>query len=270
MKKKLLFSLTILILLIPVFGEEKKLTISIKGGFYSPSSSTFNNESVPSTNHQLKDIASWLNASGLSTNYDELDEFKGAGTFGGEFELFVLRRFSFAISTEHWKRASSASLEASGDVEGYLGAANYNIDFEVSLTPVLGTLRINFPYKKLRAYVGGGAGIYIGKFKLDESYKYLKNGSTVESEKKSGVAKGYSMIPHINGGFDFNITEIISIGLDFIYPFGKIKSFKIKTGSNINTVGDVLKFVDENGTEKIFQWELNGFNIGIFIRIKLD
>ena len=261
--------MTLGFLLSPCFGAEKKPTLSLKGGFYSPSSSTFNNEAVPSTNRELKDIASYLMASGFSPNYDELEKMKGNATFGGEIELFFLRRFSITLGAEYWKSTSSASLEASGHVEGSLYGANLNIDFKASLMPITCTLRMRFPYKKLRTYAGGGIGLYMGQVELQEDYNHTKDGDSVRTSEISEEARGSSMIPHVNGGFDLNITETLSLGIDVRYLFGKIKSFEIKESSDKSRVKSQLTFVDENGLEKAFQWELDGINLGIFLRIKL-
>ena len=117
--------------------------------------------------------------------------------------------------------------------------------------------------------MGGGVGIYMSKVEIDEGYNCMKNGVKILDEEEAMEAKASSMIPHINAGFDFNMTENISIAIDLRYIFGKIKSFKIKESYDKNKVGNELKFVDEKGMEKNFQWELNGLNFGIFLRVKL-
>lgn len=259
----LLFSFAFLI------GEEKRIAFSLKGGFFTPSSTTYNNDIVPFVNNSLTEFNAWLSSAGLKSNMDELDEIKGGITFGGEVEFFVSSKFSFAIGAEYWRKIPQASVEASGKINGdsYEISERYKID--TSLIPVIATLRISLPSDNFRAYIGGGVGYYMGKVVLKEEWDWKENGISFEKGEHEIESSGKAIIPHLNGGFDLDLTKNISISADLRYPFGTIKSFKIeKDTSDPTSVGETLKYEDVNGEEKEFKWELSGFNFGVNIKFK--
>lgn len=261
----------VLLLFLSVFltGQDRKIAFSLKGGFYTPSSSTFNNDVVPSVNNALTDFNAWLSSAGLKSSMDELDEIKGGITLGGEVEFFVSSRFSFAIGVEYWRQKPKASVEASGKIGGDSYDISSKYDIETSLIPVIATLRASLPSDNFRAYMGAGIGYYMGKVVLKESWDWKENGISFEKGEHELESSGKAIIPHLNGGFDFDLTKNISICADLRYPFGTIKSFKIeKDTSDPASVGESLKYEDANGEEKEYKWELSGFNFGISIKFK--
>ncbi|MGQ9471629.1 MAG: hypothetical protein ACUVR0_08070 [Candidatus Aminicenantales bacterium] len=109
---------------------------------------------------------------------------------------------------------------------------------ERSLIPILGTVRVALPYKKFRAYIRGGVGYYMGKiaFKWDQDLR--KNGNSIEKRSLEWEASGKAIIPHIDGGFDFDISENLLFSADLKYPIGKIKTFKVdKNTEDPDSVG---------------------------------
>jgi hypothetical protein len=261
--------ISILSFSILLIGEEKRIAFSLKGGLYSPSSTTYNEEVVPPVNNAFTEFNAWLSSAGLKANMNELDEIKGGMTFGGEVEFFVTSKFSFAFGAEYWKKTPEAFVEASGTVSGdsYDISDKYKIDF--SLIPIFTTLRVSLPSERFRAYLGAGIGYYMGKVVLREEWDWKENGISFEKGSHEVESSGKAIIPHINGGFDFDILKNISICADLRYPFGKIKSFKIeKDTSDPTVIGENLKYEDVNGEEKDFKWELNGFNFGLSLKFK--
>lgn len=262
----LIFILSFSVLLI---GEEKKIAISLRSGLYTPSSSTYNNEVIPPVNNSLTEFNAWLSSAGLKSNMDELDEIKGGIAFGGEIEFFVSRQFSFAIGAEYWRQTPKASIEASGTVSGDSYDISDKYQIEASLIPVLATVRISFPSNKFRAFMGAGIGYYMGKIILKEEWDWKENGISFEKGSHEIESSGKSLIPHLNGGFDFDITKNISISADLRYPLGTIKTFKIERNtSDLASIGENLKYEDVNGKEKEFKWELSGFNFGVNLKFK--
>lgn len=261
MKNKITaFVIVLGILFIPASGKEKKISISFKGGYYSPSSSTFNNESIPPTSRMFTDMISILSSAGLSADYDELEKMRGRMTFGAEFELYVWRQFSVALGAEYWNDETSASLQGLGDIGTTHITFNYEFRFKAFLFPILGTLRYNFPLGRFRGYVGAGGGYYIGEIK--------SRWKTPTTEEMRISARGSTFIPHLNGGVDFYLTSKLSVAVDVRYVFGKIESFRIKWDSDERREGQMLTFADENGKHQTFQWELSGFNAGLFLRFR--
>lgn len=261
----------LLIFLFPLLltAEEKRIAFSLKGGLYIPSSSTYNDEVLPPVNNSLTEFNAWLSSAGLKSSLDELDEIKGGITFGGEVEFFVSRGFSFSLGAEYWKQTPKASVEASGNVGGDSYEISDKYQIEHSLIPILATLRASLPSDRFRAYIGAGIGYYMGKIILKEEWDWKENGISFEKGSSKLESSGKAIIPHLNGGFDLDITNNISISADLRYPLGKIKSFRIdKDTSDPTAVGKNLKYEDVNGKEKDFKWELNGFNFGVNLKFK--
>ncbi len=263
MRKKI-YALVFLagVLIAPGLAGEKKFAFALRGGFYSPSSSTFNQRSVPPTNLELEYFASILGGAGISPAVDTLDEMSWAMTVGGEFEIHLWPRISVALGAEYWRDTPQASIEASGgggDGSG-LSSFSYRFDVAASLIPIFATIRYHFdlPPKKLAFHVGGGAGYYLGRIRMTWKIQNA-GGETLES-------KGSAFVFHINGGGELRIFKFLSIALDLRVPLGKIQEFTIMQSSG--TTEKKLTFTDENGNEKVFQWELGGPNIGLFLKLR--
>jgi hypothetical protein len=250
------------ILIVPGLSGEKKFAFALRGGFYSPSSSTFNKGSVPPTNLELEYFASILRAAGISPAIDKLDEMSWAVTLGGEIEMYLWPRISVALGAECWRSARQASVKASGgagDVSSF-SAFDYQFDVAASLIPIFATVRYHFgfPLNGLAFNVGGGAGYYQGRIRMTWNSPYVGS-DTLES-------KGDVFVFHITGGCELRIFEFLSAALDLKYPLGKIKELAIMEGSR--RTEKKLTFADENGEAKVLQWELDGPNIGLFLKFR--
>ena len=78
MRKRILaLALLAGIVVAPGFAGYKKFAFGLKGGFYSPSSSTFNQGTVPPTNQALDYFASILKAAGVSPAINKLERWTG-------------------------------------------------------------------------------------------------------------------------------------------------------------------------------------------------
>lgn len=258
-----LFVLLYSILLTSAFSFDKKFYISFRGGYYSPSSSTFNNEALPPTNRELNETAAMIYSLGVNPEYEELNTIKGAFSFGGELEAIFWKGFSFSIGIESWKDSSSGKTKFTGNI----GDSFYNIareaDIVMSVSPIYLTLKYSILLQRFRFYGGTGAGYYKSKIKLSSFSKLWSNyaATTQEIEAQENV-----FIPHINLGVDFNIVKFLLISIDIKYVFGSIDRFEIKKSTNAELILRELTFVDNNGIQLPFKWELTGPNIGIVLR----
>ncbi len=267
--KRVFVILGILFISLSSFGAEKRVAISFRAGLYSPSSQTYNDDVIPPINNMLTEFTAWLSSAGLNAKLDELDEIKGGMTYGGEIEFFVVPQFSLAFGAELWKKKPSASVKANGVVGGDSYDISEDYQIEASLTPLLLTLRVNLSSERFRAYLGGGAGYYMGKILVKDEWDWKENGVSFEKGSHQIESTGESIIPHVNGGFDFDLSENLSISADLRYSFGTIKSFEIKKDTTDPTsIGKNLTYEDVNGVEKDFKWELSGFNFGVNLKIK--
>ena len=261
-KKIIALALLAGILVTPGFPGEKKFAFALRGGFYSPSSSTFNKGSVPPTNLELEYFASILRAAGVSPAINKLDKMGWAMTLGGEIEVYLWPRISVALAAECWRSTRRASVEAPGGGGAGSGFSGFNYQFEVtaSLIPIFTTVRYHFglPLKGLAFHVGGGAGYCLARIGMAWNSPYVGS-DTLES-------KGSAFVFHLSGGCELRIFEFLSAALDIRYPLGKIKEFMIVESSR--STEKKLAFTDENGEMQVFQWELNGPNIGLFLKFR--
>jgi len=250
------------ILVAPGFPGDKKFAFGLKGGFYSPSSSTFNQGSVPPTNQALDYFGSILRAAGVSPVINKLDKMSWAMTLGAEIEVYLWPRISVALAAERWTSARQASVEASGGGDAGSGFSEFNYQYDVtaSLIPIFTTIRYHFglPLKGLAFHVGGGAGYCLGRVWMTWNSPYVGS-DTLES-------KGSAFVFHLSGGCELRIFEFLSAALDLKYPLGKIKEFMIVESSR--STEKKLTFADENGEMQVFQWELNGPNVGLFLKFR--
>lgn len=268
--KFLVFLIAGFFILTSCLQAKKRIGISIKGGFYSPLSSTLNNKYIPQINQAFVSMATGLGSFGLSTELAVIEKIGGSTTYGGEIELFFMPHFSLALSGEYWeKKALSASVDATGNIEGSSFNTNMKYVMDVSLIPIVGTIRYNLPYKRLVGYLGFGVGYYIGKINYSWEYKIKKDEFTYYNEYWEYESLGISIIPNVNLGLEFKITNNIFIAADLKSPLGSIKSFEIKKSTLDSTeIGEELGYVDIDGNEKPMKWELTGFHIGISSKIK--
>jgi len=247
--------------------KEKVIGISFRGGFYSPSSKLLNNELISPINQYFKDLASSSESDwGFAVNLDEVENIKANSIYGIEIEFFIISKISFLLSAEYWKKNSSGLLNISGDWWGNSYDITQNYGIEVFIIPIVGSLRLNVPYKRFNFFVGGGAGYYLSEIKINFNEDWKENGTSYFTYDYDIKARGDNIIPLINGGVGFEITSNISIVADFRYPLGKIKSFKIKKSTRGDKEGEELTYVVD-GKESLVSLELDGINLGIMLKL---
>jgi len=259
----------LLALSVMVFGGDSKFSFSLKGGYYLPSSSSYNNDYVPMVNNNINELNSYLTSLGFTNTVNELKKLGGSLVLGGELEFFASDQVAIVLGAEYWWKNSSGSLDSSGTLAEVTYGVAESSRVKMSVLPILGTLRVNLPFKGLRAYLGGGAGYYLGQVVIEETWNWTEDAETVDSGTREIKSTGSAIIPHTNAGIDLNLTKNIALAVDIRYPFGAIKSFKIKrdTGDS-SSVGQKFTFEVANGGEKDFKWELSGLNFGINLKIR--
>lgn len=240
--------------------------IYFRMGYYSPQASTFNNDLREIINQNLQDTELTLQAEGFSAQSSLMDKIKGALASGGEIEIFMHPRISLGVGAEYWSETRYGSLEGSGSLLG--STASFNMDFEgkFSLLPILATVRFHLPVDKFLFYLGGGAGYYLSKVIFTELEEIRISGAVVSADKYEIESSGQAILPHLNGGLNFEIFENLIVCLDIRYPLGKISSYEIKKSTETTDVGKKLTYVDRQGKEKNFVLELSGFNFGLIIK----
>lgn len=268
MTKRAVLNFVLLVLLHSVlftsaFSFDKKFYISFRGGYYSPSSSTLNNEALPPTNLELNETAAVLYSLGVNPEYEELDTIKGAFCFGGELEAIFWKGFSFSIGIESWKDSASGSTKFTGNIGDSFFSIAREADIVMSISPIYLTLKYSISLQRFRFYGGTGAGYYKSKIKLSS---FSKSWSSYAATTQEIEARENALIPHISLGVDFNIITSLLISIDLKYVFGSIDRFEITKSTNDELILKELTFVDNNGFQLPFKWELTGPNIGILLR----
>ncbi|MGB9894231.1 MAG: hypothetical protein ACPLRA_07420, partial [Candidatus Saccharicenans sp.] len=74
--------LSLLILSTVALGGENKVAFSLRGGYYLPISTTFNDEYIPAVKANLNDLNSYFTEMGLTGSFTELPKFRGSFIFG--------------------------------------------------------------------------------------------------------------------------------------------------------------------------------------------
>lgn len=250
-------------------AEESRTVFSFKIGYSVPYSSTFNKEYVPAVNDELINTAEYLQGLGLSSSYLKMHKLSGLLLLGGEFEVKASQQFWLAFGSEFWTRSLNSALDVSGKIAdvSYTVQEEGKINFYV--VPILATIRINLPFEIARIYIGGGAGYYFGHLVLKQHWLWQEGSDTIDTGSRDLTATGRALLPHANLGGEVKISEKISVNLDLKYPFGSIKSFKVKKDTlDSQNVGQNLIFTDLNGAEKQFKWELSGPVIAAQLKFK--
>jgi opacity protein-like surface antigen len=183
---------------------------------------------------------------------------KTTKSIGGEMEVFISDRFSLALGAEFGKSTPSDVRFSEGDISNQFVNARSAFETKASLIPILGTVRINIPFKKFRAYIGAGAGLYLGKLRI--------NWQSHDFADERFYAKGMAIIPHLNGGLSYKLSKRISVGFDVRYVMGDFNSLTIKECADDSLVGQKLNLTDINTYSTQFPWELKGLNMGFIVR----
>jgi hypothetical protein len=267
--KVILFTFFVLMLAAPGFSQESRFAFSLKGGYFGPISTTFNKQYLPATNEYLKQLGDYLFDLGLSGVRQNLRKLTGMTDFGGEFEFRAGPQFSIALGAEYIFKKLKTSLELSGNIQESAFDVKQHGQIQMSLLPILATVRIRVPVTGVRVYLGGGAGYYLGRAVLKEDWLWQENLIKVSEGKREIVATKNSLIAHANAGVDLALSEHFYLCGDLRVPFGTLSSFKIKKDTlDQSQVGQNLTFVNLEGQETEFKWELIGPTLTLSLKYK--
>lgn len=247
------------------------VAMTFRGGFYSPSSSTFNTGYAPGISWVFDEINSMFAPYGFTTDYKRLGQVKGALSYAGEIEIFFGSFASLAVGAEYWYKNVGASLDSSGKIGANLFNINMDYQVDLSLLPITAAVRFYppLPVKWVRPYVGLGGGYYIGRIKEYWNYDMKVNSISYNTDNYTIKSRGNSIIPNVNVGIELNVMKTLSLAADLRYTFGAIKSFKIESNSTDPAdIGKELTYEDQYGNAKPFKWELSGLSLGISLKIK--
>ncbi|MBC7350003.1 MAG: hypothetical protein H5U05_08535 [Candidatus Aminicenantes bacterium] len=261
--------LSLMILLTASLGAEPRVTFSLRGGYYVPSSSTFNKQYVPAVNASLKQLSDFLADLGLSGASRNLSEITGIISFGGELEIKTGPQFYVALGSEYLFKNVTNELKLAGTIEGVAVDVSQEGKIGLSSLPVLLTIRINLPITTVRVYLGGGIGYYFNRAVINEKWLWQENLIKVSEGSRKIVATSQNIFPHANLGADLAVSSRFFLSADIRVPFGTVKNFKIKSDSlDASTVGQPLTFINSEGLETNFQWELVGPNISVNLKYR--
>jgi len=273
MKNSRVFLIWFMVLFMGVMGwaqdQQVKNSLSLKLGYGLPSSSTFNKEYRTAVNAQVKDTAEYLQGLGLSSSYLPMHKLSGLILMGAELEIKATQQFWLVLGSEFWTRRLNTAL----DVAGKINEVSYTIQDEGKINfyviPILATVRINLPFEIARIYLGGGLGYYLSYLTIKQQWNWLENSEAVDTDLRDLRASGQALLPHANLGGEIKLSDQISASVDLRYPFGSIKSFKVKKDTlDSQNVGQKLIFTDPDGHEQQFKWELSGPVIGAQLKFK--
>lgn len=269
MKKTGALLVACLILAATAIGAEPRLAFSLRGSYYVPSSTTFNKEYVPAVNASLKQLSDFLAEVGLAGTSRNLAEISGTFSFGGELEFKAGPQFFVALGAEYIFKNVQSELNVSGTVDQVAIEVAQQGKVGLSSLPLLLTIRINLPITTLRVYLGGGAGYYFNRAVITERWRWLENLMKISESDRKIVATSQNIFPHANLGADLAISSRFYLSGDIRVPFGTVKAFKIKSDSlDSTTVGQNLTFINNEGQETDFKWELIGPVISVSLKYK--
>ncbi len=272
-KKLKIICLILSFLVIPAALQAgTSVAMTFRGGFYSPSSSTFNTGYAPGISLVFDEIDAMFAPFGFTTDYKRLDQVKGALSYTGEIEIFFGSYASLAVGAEYWYKNVGASLDSSGNIGANLFDIDMAYQVDLSLLPIMAAVRFYppLPVTWVRPYIGLGGGYYIGRLKESWNYDMKLNSISYNTGNYTIKSKGNAIVPNVDVGIELNITRTLSLAADVRYTFGAIKSFKIVSNSTDPAdIGKELMYEDQNGNVVPFKWELNGFSLGISLKIKM-
>jgi len=250
------------------YAEDSKFSFALRGGYYLPFTSTFNDDYLPAINQNFNELDSYFKSLDFTSTVTQMKKLNGGAVFGGEFEIFASEQFSIVFGAEYWSKKTTGTIDAEGTIDEVSYQISEGSLTKASVIPIVATIRINLPFKNFRAYIGGGVGYYLGKVKVEDSWSWIEGSETVDSGTREIKSSGSSFVPHANIGVDLNLTGSITLAADIRYPFGSINSFKIKSDTeDEGMIGQKLTFTDINGVEKDFKLELSGPSLGIKLKI---
>ncbi|MCX8159420.1 MAG: hypothetical protein N3G18_00625 [Candidatus Saccharicenans sp.] len=269
MKKIRLLLVALVILATAAIGAEPRLAFSLRGSYYVPSSTTFNKEYVPAVNASLKQLSDFLADMGLAGTSQNLAEITGTFSFGGELEFKAGPQFFVALGAEYIFKNVKSELNVSGTVEEVAVDVAQQGKVGLSSLPLLLTIRINLPITTVRVYLGGGVGYYFNRAVITEKWRWQENLINISEGSRKVVATSQNIFPHANVGADLAVSTRLYLSGDIRVPFGTVKAFKIKSDSlDSSLVGQNLTFINADGLEKDFKWELVGPVISVSLKYK--
>lgn len=250
-------------------GADSRWTFSIKGSYYVPVSSTFNKEYVPAVNENLKQLSTFLSNSGLSGLSQNLGEITGIISAGGELEFRTGPQFYLVLGSEFVYKRLTSGLKVSGVVQTITIEVTQDGKVALSSIPAYLTFRVNIPVPNFRLYIGGGLGYYYNRAVITEKWEWKENLVKISEGSRKVVATARNIFPHANVGADLEVSSRFYLSGDIRVPIGSVKNFKIKSDSlDSSTVGQKLAFIDKDGQEKDFDWELTGPSISVSLKYK--
>ncbi len=269
MKKLKTLLVACLVLATAAIGAESRVVFSLRGSYYVPSSTTFNKEYVPVVNDSLKQLSGFLAEMGLSGTGRNLSEITGTFSFGGELEFKAGPQFFVALGAEYIFKNVQSELSLAGTVQEVAVDVSQQGKVGLYSLPVLLTIRINLPITAVRVYLGGGAGYYFNRAVITERWLWQENLIKVSEGSRKIVATAQDIFPHANLGADLAVSSRFYLSGDIRVPFGTVKAFKIKSDSlDSSTVGQNLTFINSEGLETDFKWELIGPVISVSLKYK--
>ncbi len=268
--KKLMIALLAMSTLAYAQEDNRKFSFSLKGSYFIPYSKTFNKQLRPAINKDLNALESYLKELGLTSYLNEMSRMSGAFNFGGELEVRASEQVGLALGADYAFRTLTTSLDSSGTVSSVSYGVTETGKIGLSVIPITATVRINLPFSKIKAYMGGGLGYYFARYTEKESWTWVEGDETVDTGSRKTVATGDAVIPHAEVGAEYKLSSRVSLLAVIRYPFGTIGSFKIKkSADDPAAVGQKLTFYDSDGVQRDFKWELSGPSLGVNLKIKL-
>jgi outer membrane protein W len=174
---------------------------------------------------------------GLRVSYYEIDDVQIAGEVyepdatalvEGNFTLFLNRLLSVELA------AGYAKSDVNFNVAGFTG------DFgEFTQIPILGTLRVHLWHPDVNRpsgfYFGAGLGYYINDHELSDGFTSVLPALSVDVDNSIGA--------HVNGGFEINLVDNVSLNLDLKYIFRNKADVKLSEP----TLGSSTSEIDLQG-----------------------
>lgn len=259
----------LLTLTIGAFGADSRLAFSLRGLYYVPASTTFNKEYVPAVNDNLRQLSNFLSNLGLSGTSWNMAEITGIISLGGELEIRTGSQFYIALGGEYIFKKVRSDLRVEGNVQGISVDVSQEGEVSLSSIPVLLTIRIDIPVTAVRVYLGGGAGYYFNRAVINEKWLWQESLVSVSEGSRKVVATSQNIFAHANVGADLAISPRFALNADIRVPFGTVRNFKIKSDSlDSSTIGQNLTFINNEGQETDFRWELTGPSISVNLKYR--
>ena len=243
-----------ILLLVSNFGNGQSISISLKGGLFSPTTSNFSGPLVDAFNLKLGNKAGLFEQVGfLTVESQDMPNIGNFWTAGAEIELFLQKNIAVNIGMEYGKSSSTSIFEARTASSSYVYSRDYKL--ELSVLPVYATVRYYFFRQDFDVYAGIGMGFYTVAIRGSSQFEEL----TESGEDLYWEAKGRALFPHLNVGVLYKFTPWLGISLDLRYVHGKISEFEVKESDSQELIGKPLLLpIGESASNK-FEQNYKGF-----------